>query len=38
LGIDQSFDHLLVIAPGIIPLQMAIDGGIVGESLMRPKA
>lgn len=38
LGIDQSSDHLLVMAPGITPPQMAIDGGIVGESMMRPKA
>jgi len=33
LGIDQSSDRLLVMAPGIISLQMLIDG----ESIMKPK-
>jgi hypothetical protein len=38
LGVDQKFDHLSVMASGAITPQMAIDGGIVGEFMMRPKA
>jgi hypothetical protein len=38
LGVDQTSGHLSVMAPGTITLQMAIDGGIVGESMMSSKA